>query len=142
MSNLDKIVTPIVFFDGHCLLCSRSMHWLAKKLPKDSKVSFSTLHSPLCKELGLHKEEPQTMLLVQDGKTLTKSTAVFELFAQLKQPYKFLRLLSMLPTRFTDFCYKIIAAKRYAWFGRHESFCIKDPTLENRVITSLSQYLD
>ena len=119
---------PIVFFDGECTLCSSSVKFLLRHNHSEN-LSFASLESEAgLKITGLAGESFQhanTLLLLQDNKLLSYSTAAIKLTEHLAFPWNMFSILIIIPAGIRDRFYWFVAKNRYKWFGK-ESFCLTD----------------
>ena len=132
-----KIVIPstkpkknIVLFDGVCKMCNGFVNFLIDN-DKDNNIMLCTLQSESGKKLLEQynlKNDLSTMVLIQDEKCYTKSTAVLKTIGQLGNYFKYLCALLSFPVFLRDFCYGIIAKNRYFIFGKNEE--CRRPTKE------------
>jgi predicted DCC family thiol-disulfide oxidoreductase YuxK len=113
----------IVFYDGDCLLCSKTITFL---LAKDIKhqLLFSLLigdtYSKIENTVALTQKN--TVVLYKDNLFYVKSTAILQIMKVLPYPWKLLYGFILIPKIFRDFIYDIIAKNRYKWFGKTK-FC-------------------
>lgn len=117
-------IRPIVFIDGHCVLCSGFSTWL---VDHDTQLQFrlGALQGATARKLifDLIKKEDHlfsTILLFEDGHIYDRSTAVLKIFSRLATPWHYLGLFLWLPQILRDFVYDWVARNRYSWFGRHD----------------------
>jgi predicted DCC family thiol-disulfide oxidoreductase YuxK len=120
----------IVFYDGHCILCNKSVQFL---LTQDihQKLSFATLQSAFAKDMLLHGEFkfdrlPESVIFFDGTKMFTNSDAVFEALRQANGKKSWLGYFRIVPKFIRDFIYEVVAKNRYKWFGKAES-CIVPP---------------
>ena len=121
----------ILFFDGVCGLCNNTIDFFIKK-DKEQKFKYSPLQGQAADKL-LGKEYTQdlnTVVLYIDGKTYTKSTAIFKSLALLGFPYDLLTIFLILPKPLLNFFYNRVADIRYKVFGKKDHCRI--PTKEER----------
>lgn len=126
----DELVNkqPIVLFDGECTLCSNSVRFLLR-YNHSGNLSFASLQS----ETGLNIimlagpvfQQTNTVLLLQDNRLYSCSSAALKITSHLGFPFHFLRILSIVPAFIRDTIYRFVARNRYKWFGQ-KSFCIPD----------------
>ena len=109
----------IIFFDGKCNLCDRFVNFVFKR---DTEKHF--LYAPLQGQTAkqyLKKEDIESLksiVFLQKDQVLKSAPAIQ---AILKQIYpRLAALLSLLPSGFFNFFYKIIAKKRYSLFGKKD----------------------
>jgi predicted DCC family thiol-disulfide oxidoreductase YuxK len=120
MTHHDPTLVQIVF-DTHCVLCSRWVQFLLRH-EADDWLRFVSAWSPtglsLAARYGLGEQDLQrTYLVVRDGVGLTRSDAGLALLAHLKVPWRWLRLLRLVPRPIRDAAYDLVARNRYRWFG-------------------------
>lgn len=123
----------IVFFDGHCNLCNRSVDFIIKHDPTIHFI-FESLQSDNAKILlggNLPESVDYILVLTSDKSVLTKSKAAFFIAKNLQGWPQKLSFLSFIPTFITDFFYDIIAKYRYIIFGKQSSCRI--PTEEDKL---------
>lgn len=112
----------IVFFDGVCGLCNTLVDFLIKR-DKQRKLLFAPLQGETAMKLLLADEIKtlDTLILWVDGEKYSKSNAVFKLFTLLGRPYSLVVFFRLFPSVLNDWCYSLIAKKRYVWFGQKTS---------------------
>ena len=108
----DRVV--IVFYDGDCGLCQRSIRFLLAA-DKKKALKFAPLNGETYRHYYQTPSTLTTVLLYKDGITFQKSSAVFELGSLLGGIYKFSYLLKSVPEKFRDWVYDRIAARRKAF---------------------------
>jgi predicted DCC family thiol-disulfide oxidoreductase YuxK len=100
------------------------------------KFRFAALQSDigmqLLKQCGRSNEKINSIVLMENGKIYTRSTAVLRIAKQLKGPVKLIYLFVIIPPFLRDAVYHLIAKKRYRWFGRKDSCMIPGPELMKR----------
>lgn len=115
----------IVFYDGECGLCQRSIRWLLDHDPYQ-RLLFAPLQGATAAQLRAEQvplpENLESVALVVRGKGRTevflRSRAFFELCNVLEFRPWWVRLLQRIPTVLADLGYRLIAKLRYAVFGR------------------------
>ncbi len=123
----------VVLFDGVCNLCNAAVRFIIDRDPA-GRFQFAPLQSAAGQELlsrhGLDAEQLQTIVLVEDGRAYTRSTAALRIARRLRAPWSLLYGLIALPAPLRDWAYDLVGRNRYRWFGRRESCRI--PTPEER----------
>ena len=106
----------ILFFDGDCSLCRRSVRFLMKQ-DRKKQVYFAPLQGKTARELlprQLWAELDTLVYLFSDGQYLTRSSALIHYLREsgglLSVPA---RLLSILPSSLLDLFYDNIAKRRH-----------------------------
>ena len=125
---------PLILFDGICNLCSASVQYVIKHDPKHV-FRFASLQSPLAKKL-LSGHDPSlndysSFVLLKDQRMYAHSTAALLVAKQLKGFIKLLYVFIIVPKFIRDAVYKIIAKKRYKWFGKKEACWLPAPELKS-----------
>lgn len=121
----------IVFYDGDCGLCNRSVQFILKH-EKNNTIRFSPLQSQFSKrffeEHQFSTPDYTTFYFYANNRLYQKSRAAFRLVPFLKWYWQPLRLFALFPRFITDGVYNFIANRRKKIGG---TFCVI-PTLENR----------
>ena len=128
---------PIIFFDGICNLCNAFVQFVIKR-DKRSQFKFASLQSEAAKRMLPEKfftdEKLSSVLLLEDGKTFSKSTAALRILRRLAGPWKLMYAFIILPPVIRNWVYDVIAKNRYRWFGKRESCMIPAPELKHRFL--------
>ena len=125
----------VVFFDGICNLCQRSIKYLIKYDKKQS-LKFASLQGEYANKM-LHPTDHKNLesILYFDSKELyTKSTAILKICNVLGGWHKILLVGYLLPKFIRNMVYDVIAQNRYKWFGRQEHCMVPTNDLKNRFI--------
>ncbi|GLQ98584.1 thiol-disulfide oxidoreductase DCC family protein [Dyella mobilis] len=131
----EKYAQLIVVYDGTCLLCSRWIRFLLKH-DQAGRYQFAAMQSDSGRQLlqshGLDPHSPYSMLLVDDGKGYTDTTAIARVLGGLPQRrWQWLGAATSLPPKgMRDRVYRFVARHRYRLFGRSEQCFV--PTPEQR----------
>lgn len=128
---------PLVFFDGVCNLCNSSVNYFIKK-DRKNKLKFASLQSDAAKKILLHfgvqKIDLKSIIVLNNGKLYSKSSAIIEILRELGGIYKILLIFWIIPKPIRDFVYQFIADNRYKWFGKKETCMIPTPELKEKFI--------
>jgi predicted DCC family thiol-disulfide oxidoreductase YuxK len=129
---------PLIVYDGVCVLCSRSMRWIAEH-DRAEQIRFtaaqSSLGAGLLRHYGIDPLDFDSFLLVADGRGYAKLDALLEVLQLVGAPWRWLAAtLSLLPQSARDRLYDIVAKNRYRWFGRAETCLVPDAAWRARVI--------
>ena len=102
----------IVFYDGDCGICQRSILFLYR-VDKKKKLLFAPLNGPTYIQIyGEKLTQLNSLKLYYDHKTFEKSSALIELCHILGGGYKFIRIFSLIPKSIRDYIYDLIASNR------------------------------
>ncbi|KUF10509.1 thiol-disulfide oxidoreductase DCC family protein [Pseudoponticoccus marisrubri] len=127
----------LVIMDGDCALCSATARRIAR-LDRRDEVRIATIQSDLGRalatHLGLDPDDPDTWILLSDGRAFGGFDAVLRLFPRLSRRWQSLRLLSVVPAPLRDALYARIARNRYRLWGRADMCALPDPELRRRLI--------
>mgnify|MGYP006175813231 FL=1 len=130
-------ITHIIFFDGPCNLCNSLIDFIIKR-DKKKLFYFASLQSEtaekMLKDQVAHEQLMDSVVYVNGDMVYSKSTAVVEIFRQLKFPYNLIWLGVFVPKPIRDFIYDLIARNRYRWFGRQKICRIPTKEEEDRFL--------
>jgi predicted DCC family thiol-disulfide oxidoreductase YuxK len=128
----------ILFYDGDCALCNKSVQFVINNEKESSNpILFCSLQSNYAKQ-ALNKynynfNQLSSLVLLKDDKVFYKSTAALTLCDFLKTPYKWLIVLKIFPRFIRDGVYNFIAKNRKRIIK--SSFCyIPSALLKDRFI--------
>jgi predicted DCC family thiol-disulfide oxidoreductase YuxK len=130
---------PVVLFDGVCNLCSASVQVIIDRDPQ-AQFRFASLQSEagrkLLAELGckVPEGEPESVLLIEDGKLFSHSEAALRIARRLHGPARLAAALRLLPHGLRDRAYRLVAKNRYRWFGKASSCRLPTPQLRARFL--------
>jgi len=152
----------IILFDGMCNLCSASVQFVLKRDSKEL-FQFCSLQSDTGKQLleqyglqnygltsqGLQNQRLQnqstqnnelqnkdsaSMILLEQQKALTKSSAALTVAKNLDWPWPLLYGFIIVPKFLRDAVYDFIGNRRYRLFGKKESCWIPRQTVQHRFL--------
>jgi predicted DCC family thiol-disulfide oxidoreductase YuxK len=115
----------IILFDGVCNLCNNSVQFVLKR-DKSNQFLFASLQSDAAKKILLQLNQENlannidSILLVEENKLFTKSSAVLKISRKLTFPYSILYWFIYLPKFIRNPIYDLIAKNRYKWFGKKD----------------------
>lgn len=128
--------SPIIFFDGVCNLCNRSVQIVIKN-DKKKVFKFSSLQSEFAKQFFTENNysiKTDSIILFDQQGFHDKSEAALRIAAKLRFPFPLLVAGWILPAIIRDWIYSLIAKNRYKWFGRTESCMIPSPETRSRFL--------
>jgi predicted DCC family thiol-disulfide oxidoreductase YuxK len=109
----------VVFYDGACGLCSRSVLFLLQN-EKDNSLRFCALQSETAREFFLENnltmQSFDTIVFWDGTRFFFKSNAVLRLFPFLKTRFVWLKIAWVFPRFIRDFVYDRIAQNRKRFF--------------------------
>ncbi len=128
---------PVIYFDGVCNLCSRSVQFI---LHRDRRkiFRFASLQGEAGKKMLLanHMSPDQynSFILQEDGRLYTKSTGALRVLKLLGGGWSCLYVFILVPAFLRDLIYRFISANRYAWFGKKEVCWLPKPEWNDRFL--------
>lgn len=125
----------IILFDGVCNLCDKSVQWVLKR-DKNDVFLFAPMQGKTAEGLKIQHKlfHMQSVVLIENEKVYTESTAVLRILKHLRGVWKLLYVFILLPKPLRDSIYRFIAKRRYQWFGKKESCLVPTPQLKNRFL--------
>jgi predicted DCC family thiol-disulfide oxidoreductase YuxK len=130
---------PLVLFDGVCNLCNSAVNFVIDRDPR-AVFRFASLQSQAGRTaIRAHGGEPaqgdpDTILLVENGRLFDRSTAALRIARRLAGAWKLLYALVVVPRPLRDLVYKWIARNRYRWFGKAEVCRVPTAALRARFV--------
>ncbi|EMA59792.1 thiol-disulfide oxidoreductase DCC family protein [Halorubrum kocurii] len=127
----------IILFDGVCNLCSGFVQFV---LPRDEegKYRFASLQSDagqaLLAEHDLPSDELESVVLIEDGESYVKSSAIIQIAAGLGGAYRLLSPFRYVPRSVRDRVYDFVADNRYRWFGKKDRCMMPSGDVESRFL--------
>jgi predicted DCC family thiol-disulfide oxidoreductase YuxK len=126
-----------VLFDAVCNLCNGSVLFVIDRDPS-RHFRFAALQSEagarLLREHAHGGADLSSVVLVEDGRLYTRSTAALRIARRLAWPWRLLSALIVVPRPLRDAVYDLVARNRYRWFGRGEACRIPTPELRGRFL--------
>lgn len=123
----------LVLFDGVCNFCNNSVNFIIRHDKKDY-FRFAPLQSATGKKIleqhGLDAGDLQSVILSENGKIYTRTTAALRIARKLNGGWPALYGFIIVPSFIRDIVYRIIAKNRYRWWGKKDSCMI--PTADVR----------
>lgn len=123
----------VIFFDGVCNLCNSSVQFVIQHDQKD-QFKFTALQGAYAKEMlpkfNADPEKLNTILLLEDDRLYTKSSAALRVTRKLNGLIPLLYAFIIIPKFMRDWVYDGIAKNRYKWWGKQESCWVPTPELK------------
>ncbi len=125
----------IVFYDGECTLCNRTVRFLIKA-DRSQKLKFAPLGGITAKILNITEFEDgdASVVFYNNEKVYYKSTAILNIIRELPFPWKLFHVFKIVPTFIRDYCYKVIGKNRYNWFGKAKSCIMNESKYKRRLL--------
>jgi predicted DCC family thiol-disulfide oxidoreductase YuxK len=127
----------VLFFDGDCAFCSRSVRRVVA-FDKHRRISFSPLQGKLAAEMNFSKHAAATggtmiFLRESDGKIFKKSDALVELARALGGGWRVMTFARFIPRFLRDWVYDRIANNRQRFSAKSSSCSLPDPEVSKRL---------
>jgi predicted DCC family thiol-disulfide oxidoreductase YuxK len=130
--------SPIILFDGVCNFCDRSVNFIIAR-DKNAIFKFAPLQSEagqkLVEEYGLDKPGIDSVILVENGRAYTHSTAALKIAEKLGGIYAWASIFMYVPRVVRDMFYKLFAANRYRLFGKKDECMIPTPEVREKFLS-------
>jgi predicted DCC family thiol-disulfide oxidoreductase YuxK len=127
----------IVLFDGVCNFCNERINFIIRHDKKDY-FRFAALQSDIGKKIladhGIEMADPDTFILVENGKTYDRTTAALRIVKHLDGLWPAMYAFIIVPAFLRDIVYRIIAKNRYKWWGERESCMMPTPEVRKKFL--------
>ncbi len=126
----------VVFFDGDCGICSRSIRLLAR-LDTRERLSFAPLQGTLAAGIGLDHHAADhggTMVVMRepDAKLFFRSDALLEIARTLGGVWACLGIFAIIPRSWRDALYQFVADRRHLLVRKNGSCALPDERVRRR----------
>ena len=117
---------PVLFFDGVCNLCNRSIAFIIRH-DKKKTLRFASLQSEAGKAACAQfaNKVPDSLVLFFQGKYYIKSDAALTTARLMGGVIACFFVFIIIPRFIRDSVYDFISRNRYRWFGRTD-VCVLD----------------
>ncbi|MCC6651953.1 MAG: DUF393 domain-containing protein [Candidatus Eisenbacteria bacterium] len=125
---------PILFYDGDCGLCARSVAWCLAH-DRHATLRYAPLQGETYAALDVadRPRDLDTVVLLENGRLLTRSDALLRVLAIVGGPWFVLaRLGSLAPRALLEASYRFVAKRRLGWFGTADS--CRMPSADERAL--------
>ena len=128
---------PVAVMDATCGLCAKGAAWIARN---DAAEVFrivpvqSDLGAALLQHYGMDPEDPLTWLVLDQGAAFGSLDATIHVGRRLGGLWHVLTLLRVLPRRWRDVLYGVVARNRYKIMGRADLCNLPNPQIQKRLL--------
>lgn len=122
----------LVFYDGECGLCQKSVQWLLNH-DSEGRLLFAPLQGTTAADTLSKVPElsgVDSIVFLEDERLYVRSRAIFQIARYLDPGWRWLRHFRVIPAFLTDLGYRFIAKIRYRVWGKADVCRI--PTVEER----------
>ena len=127
----------IIFFDGVCNLCNKSINRLIKNDIK-KKFKFASLQSDFAMSFVpdqmINHKNLDTILLYKKGQFYDRSNAVLNICKALGGGFNLFLIGYIVPRFIRDAMYRLVANNRYEWFGKEDQCMVPTDDLKDRFL--------
>lgn len=132
-------MSAIILFDGVCNFCNGSVNFIIDRDP-EKYFKFAPLQSAvgekLLKEVGVDKIETDSVVLIEDGKVYTRTTAALRIARRLSGYWSYFYGFTIVPSFIRDIFYKFFAKYRYQMFGKQAACMLPSPEMRERFLAT------
>lgn len=138
LAEADAEGIAILFYDGHCLMCSAGVRWLMHR-DHQERFRFAALQDPDIE--GLLAEAPESVraadsvILYRAGRFYIYSDAVLQALRMLGGGYRVVLIAYIVPRGLRNIIYRWVARNRTRWFGRSETCFFVPPEQRFRFLS-------
>jgi predicted DCC family thiol-disulfide oxidoreductase YuxK len=136
---------PVMLFDGNCALCHRSVRVVLRRERKPW-CNFAALQSAIGRTLvlqhGLDPDDLNSMVYIERGTALIRSSAVLRIAAHLRAPYRWASVFMWVPRVIRDAAYRVVAKHRIRVFGSTDVCFMPDPAQRHRFLDLVESRAD
>lgn len=131
-------IKPVIFYDGICIFCDSFVGFIIKR--DKGKFCLCQLQSEAAKKLSakygfqIKSENPDSLILLKNGKSYDKSTAAIMILRELGGAWKIMGALLIIPKSWRDKAYDYFGKNRYKWFGKKASCEVNKREIKQRLI--------
>lgn len=126
----------IILFDGTCAFCEGSVRFIADR--DNGHFKFGASQNPegqaLLAQFGTTRDATKSLILIEDNQIYLRSTAVLRVAGHMSAPWRYARVLLVIPAPVRDAVYRVVAAVRHRIAGRSNACEIPPPEIRARLI--------
>ena len=130
-------MSAILLFDGVCNFCNGSVNFIIER-DKIGYFKFAPLQSEIGQKLlgeyKIDKENTDSVILIEDEKVYTHSTAALRVARRLDGFWKYFYAFIIMPRPIRDFFYKLFAKNRYRLFGKQDACMLPTAAIRARFL--------
>ncbi len=111
----------LMVYDGYCNVCSGWARFMIRH-PISPPFTLVAMQSEPGRKLllaqGVDPDDPATFVVFDQGRVLRESDGAIHVMASLGGVWRMARALQLIPRRWRDGLYRLLARNRYRWFGK------------------------
>ncbi len=133
----------IVFFDGECFMCNKSMRFLLR-IDRGKRLWFAPLQGETARATIERREDLdfdlRTIIFIEQAgseneEVSLRSTAVLKAMEDVGGVWTLAGLFLLVPAFIRDAVYNVVAANRVKWFGKTEMCSLIPPDQRERLLS-------
>ena len=131
----------LIFFDGECGFCDKTVQWLLDK-DEHEELYFAPLQGDMAREVLPQFELPpelDSIVYVRHSTTGVEvfiySDAIGEILRVLPKRWSWMRIAWIVPRSIRDAVYRTFAARRIQWFGTVDACRLPDDRQSRRLLS-------
>jgi predicted DCC family thiol-disulfide oxidoreductase YuxK len=130
-------MSAVILFDGVCNFCDGAVNFI---IARDTEAYFkfaplqSEVGEKILAENGIDKTVTDSVVLIEDGKVYTYSTAALRVARKLGGAWRLFYVFIFAPKFIRDFFYKLFAKYRYQMFGKKDECMLPTPEIRSRFL--------
>ena len=126
---------PIIFFDGHCGLCSGFVNF-AMRRDDNQRLTFAPLQGATAEQkLPADDRNVDSVIFFESGRVQKRSAAVVAALKTIGGVWSLVAaVLWLIPGPLRDLGYRIVAANRFRFFGRSDTCRMPTPQERGRIL--------
>ena len=131
-----SLTHPILFFDGVCGLCNRSVDLLLR-IDKEDVFRFAPLQGETARRmLPPLTGDPEiwAILYLDENGLHDQSDVTIQVCRRLGGRWGLVGLLRIMPVSIRNAAYRFVARNRYSWFGKHDTCRLPTPQEQARFL--------
>lgn len=128
---------PVIVFDALCVLCSRHAQFVLRH-DRSGRFLLASMQSEagaaIYSSSGIDPANPDTLILVDEGRALRDSDAILAIWRGLGWPWRVIGAFGIVPRALRDPVYRWVARHRYRLFGRRETCWVPSAAQRSRIL--------
>lgn len=132
-----QVDKSLVLYDGVCHLCNGFVHFILRR-DAQKHFQFGYLQSAegqrILGSLPTVPEGLDTVVLIENGKVSTRSTAALRIARRLDRGWPLCYGFIIVPRFLRDVVYNLVSKHRYRFFGRSEQCLLPSQDYKERFI--------
>jgi predicted DCC family thiol-disulfide oxidoreductase YuxK len=129
-----------MLFDGVCVFCSGAARFILAR-DRVGRIGFSAMQSPagqaMLRRLDMPLSGFETFAVLVNNRLYIKSDGLLRLAALMPWPWPLAGIFKLVPRRFRDWLYGVLARNRYRLSGRRAQCMVPAPEFRHRFLQTV-----